>query len=290
MKYFFAFILMITSCLAKANEIEMIYYHPPGGSADLHSRALITLLEDQNIKVKRTWLKSCGDAIQYTMERRNTYMVTLTSDLRYRDSARCPSVTKTPNLRLITTLAETPFLFCTSPHRRGLTIKNMASAKNILIGVPTVDVNWIPFNIFVKNFKSPLDVKLIPYKGAGDLKAAVLGQNVDMFYVSSTVIDDLLSKGAVCHAASTRSNALDLPYMGTFLNNNHGLAETSLTTVLWSTDVNPVVLDKIKTALSSEQFRKSLVPMNSVHKGIGSGLSQTQMLDMIRAMDSILTQ
>lgn len=290
MKHLITLLLLVLTLPLAAKEIEFVYYHPPGGSADLHSQGLIQTLEKQNITVKRTWVKSCSEAIKQTLENKNTYMVTLTSDLRYKDSARCPSVDKHSDLRLISTLAETPFLFCAAPHRKDLRLDNISREKNLLIGLPTIDINWIPFTAFVRALHPPLDAKLIPYKGAGDLKSAILGKNVDMFYVSSTVINELSDKGARCMAASTKINTFDLPFLGNLLSSGATMPETALTTALWSNSkTDPGVNDKIRTALAADYYRKTLLPLHSRHVGIGTGMTQQQMIDRIKALDLILS-
>lgn len=275
---------------AWGTEIELVYYHPPGGSADLHSKGLVTELERQGNRVNRVWAKSCAEAIQTVRGKSNSFLVSLTSDLRYQDSSRCPGLEKNPDLKLVSTLADTPVLFCSAPHRKDLTFSNLSKEKSLLIAVPTIDVNWIPFNLYMKNLSQPIDAKLVPYKGAGDLKGAVLSANVDLFYVSATVVPEFVEKGSKCFAASTKNNTLNLPFMGT-QTKDRKFPETAITTVLWSgAPADTKLQNQIRTGLASPEYASYLKTLNSTHNGIGRNTKLEQMQNQIKEMDVILQQ
>jgi tripartite-type tricarboxylate transporter receptor subunit TctC len=278
--------MLFVATVAQAQNTEFIFYHPPGGGADTHSRGLITALEQQGVTVKRTYVKSCAEAITYVENNPGSVMVSLTADLRYSDSARCPSIDRVPKLKLYSSIADTSFVYCTAPKRRDLDLAAIAASKDqLLVAVPTIDANWIPFNLFAKNQKNPANLKLVPYKGGGDLKTAVLAGNVDLFYVGT--VKDLLEQGARCLAASTRKNPYGLPFLGD-LTTVKVFPETALTTTLWySGNLDPAMDKNFRRAFASRTFQEHLQANSLSHNGIGAGVLSETTLKNTRALDEL---
>jgi tripartite-type tricarboxylate transporter receptor subunit TctC len=278
--------ILFVSTVAQAENIEFVFYHPPGGGADTHSRGLITALEQQGILVKRTYVKSCAEAIAQVENNSSSFMVSLTADLRYSDSAKCPSIDRIPKMKLYSSIADTAFVYCAAPKRSDLDLAAIsASKKQLLVAVPTVDANWIPFNLFARNQKNPADLKLIPYKGGGDLKIAVLAGNVDLFYVGT--VKDLLEQGARCLAASTRKNPYGLPFLGD-LTSMRDFPETALTTTLWyAGNLDKTLDERLRRAFASQTFKDHLKDNSLSHNGIAAGTGPQSTLKNIRDLDAV---
>jgi hypothetical protein len=282
-----SFLLALSLALAStgwAQTAEFVFYHPPGGGADTHSRGLIIALEQQGVLVKRTYVKSCAEAISYVENNSNAFVISLTADLRYSHSARCPSIDRVPKLRLYSSIADTSFVYCAAPKRQDLDLKTIETIqRQLLVAVPTIDANWIPFNLFVKNQKKPAELKLVPYKGGGDLKTAVLSGNVDLFYVGT--VRDLIDSGARCLAASTRKNPYGLPFLGD-LTTIKDFPETALTTTLWHAgSLDKKLHDSLRQAFVSKTFQEYLASNFLSHNGIGSGTTPDVTLKNIRDLD-----
>ena len=147
------------------------------------------------------------------------------------------------------------------------------SDKPILVGNPTGDANWIPFNMFLENAKEKLNIKVIPYSGAGDTRRAAYADNVDMVFVAGGS-SQLVAKGASCLAASTKANWADAPFLGDFTTMKN-FPETGLQTAIYSNGNGvPAEIDNaMKRALSSDQFKNDMDDNKLGHSGLGAGKS-----------------
>ena len=146
------------------------------------------------------------------------------------------------------------------------------SDKPILVGNPTGDANWIPFKMFLENAKEKLNIKVIPYSGAGDTRRAAYADNVDMVFVAGGS-SQLVAKGASCLAASTKANWADAPFLGDFTTMKD-FPETGLQTAIYSNGTVPADIDSaVKAALGSKQFANEMAENKLGHSGLGAGKS-----------------
>ena len=144
------------------------------------------------------------------------------------------------------------------------------SNEPILVGNVTADANWLPFQLFLKNSKTPLNIKVIPYKGAGEVKRAAAAGNIDMMFIAG-ISAQMVQQGAKCLASSSKTNWADAPFIGDFTKLTD-FPETGLQTAIYSNGTVPADIDKaMKAALSSEQFAGDMAENKLGHSGLGAG-------------------
>ena len=275
--------LTVVASSAMAKEIELALYYKPGGGSDRHSSILAKSLETQGVTVKKKFFKTCVEAINHVKSTDNAYLFGIATDLRPEASGKCPGLKNYSTINLYTTVGDMPTMFCTTPTKSNITIETLQNTKKpILVGNVTGDANWIPFNMFLENSKTKLNIKVVPYSGAGDLRRAAYADNVDMVFVAGGS-SQLVAKGASCLAASTKANWANAPFLGDFTTLK-SFPETGLQTAIYSNGNGvPADIDNaMKRALSSEQFKKDMSDNKLGHSGLGAGKSTEAQTDELR--------
>jgi len=267
------FMLNIFATSAISKEIELALYYKPGGGSDRHSSIVAKSLETQGITVKKKFFKTCVEAMNHVKNSNNAYLFGIATDLRPEASGKCPGLNSYSSINLYTTVGDMPTMFCTTPTKGHITMDTLrTSEKPILVGNPTGDANWIPFNMFLENAKDKLNIKVIPYSGAGDTRRAAYADNVDMVFVAGGS-SQLVAKGASCLAASTKANWADAPFLGDFTTMKD-FPETGLQTAIYSNGTVPDDIDSaVKAALGSKQFAGDMAENKLGHSGLGAGKS-----------------
>jgi tripartite-type tricarboxylate transporter receptor subunit TctC len=266
--------LSVVATSAMAKDIELALYYKPGGGSDRHSSILAKALETQGITVNKKFFKTCVEAMNHVKNNKNAYLFGIATDLRPEASGKCPGLNSYNTINLYTTVGDMPTMFCTTPTKGHITMDTLrTSDKPILVGNPTGDANWIPFNMFLENAKEKLNIKVIPYSGAGDTRRAAYADNVDMVFVAGGS-SQLVAKGASCLAASTKANWADAPFLGDFTTMKN-FPETGLQTAIYSNGNGvPAEIDNaMKRALSSDQFKNDMDDNKLGHSGLGAGKS-----------------
>lgn len=271
MSLFLMLSVIATSAMAK--EIELALYYKPGGGSDRHSSIVAKSLETQGVTVKKKFFKTCVEAMNHVKNSNNAYLFGIATDLRPEASGKCPGLNAYSSINLYTTVGDMPTMFCTTPTKGHITMDTLrTSDKPILVGNPTGDANWIPFNMFLENAKEKLNIKVIPYSGAGDTRRAAYADNVDMVFVAGGS-SQLVAKGASCLAASTKANWADAPFLGDFTTMKD-FPETGLQTAIYSNGTVPADIDSaVKAALGSKQFADDMTENKLGHSGLGAGKS-----------------
>ncbi len=272
--------------MAQAATLELVTYYPPGGSADLQGSALAAELQKLGVNHKKVFVKSCRDAIDYVNNNENSLMLSMTGDFLSTDSPRCPGRDRLPGISLFSTLADAPIYFCASPHLKDTSLADLGSSgKTYTVAVPVAQVSRA-FYLYERNQKNPIKMTIVPYKGAGDVRTAVLAGNVDLF--TAGAITPFLKAGAKCLAASSKSNAANLPSYAE-LSTAKNFVDVTLITEMWhvkplSTEIETAV----KKVLVSESFKSRLSDLQVIHAGIGSGVTRESLLQKIQAVEVFL--
>jgi hypothetical protein len=280
--------ITITFTSVNAKEIEFALYYSPGGGADNHSNILVSALKKQNIAVKKRFFKTCVEALNYVTNTPNAYLVGLANDLQASSTGKCPGLQpQYTEIKLYTTIGDIPTMFCTSPKSTDITWSTLTdSSRQILVGTLTADANWIPFHLFLKHSKESLNIKVIPYKGASDVKIAAYAGNIDMFYIGGGV-PELIEKGSRCLASSTKENWLNATFIGN-LTTLKDFPETGIQTAIFSNGTIPKDLDSLmRITFASEQFLKDLADNNISHSGLGVGRSSEEQAKAIEKINHL---
>jgi tripartite-type tricarboxylate transporter receptor subunit TctC len=272
--------------VANATTIEFVHYYPPGGGADLQTSALIPELQKLGIDHKKVFTKSCHDAVEYTKSKKNAVMVSITGDFVEADSARCPGRSRVDNVKLFSTVGDVPIMFCASPHNNKLSLDEFSrSGKSYSVGVPVAIISN-SFYLYARTQKNPINLTIVPYKGAGDLRTAVLAGNVDFFVAGSAA--PLVNAGAVCLASSAKPNWANVPSFSD-LSTHRNFPDVSLTTELWHVNtIDPEIEQAVAKAMASKSFQDKLAEIKVTHSGIGAGISRDSQLSRIKAVENFL--
>ena len=278
--------LVVGLSTANASTIEFVHYYPAGGGADLQTSALIQELQKLGIDHKKIFTKSCHDAVKYTKSKPNTVMVSVTGDFVEADSARCPGRSRVDNAKLFSTVGDVPIMFCASPHNNKMSLDDFSkSGKTYSVGVPVASISN-SFLLYARTQKNPVNLTIVPYKGAGDLRTAVLAGNVDFFVAGSAA--PLVNAGAVCHASSAKPNWANVPSFSD-LSTYKNFPDVALTTELWHVNsIDPVIEQAMIKAMSSKSFQEKLAEIKVTHTGVGAGVSTDDLLKRIKSVEVFL--
>lgn len=275
MKFLFlAFGLMFAVVVNAAPKIiQFVYYMPPGGGTDVQSNLLIPELSRQGVTVKKVFLKSCTEAINYTLSQSDAFLLSVGGDIRTNDHQGCKGRASNPELKFYSMLGSTPCYICATRKQSHLTLKDIETAKApLLLGVQTRGPTKIVVERFLQTAKTPLNIKLVPYVGGGDLNLAVQSNNVDLFY-GCTYAAEQIEQGAVCYIASAKDNWAKLPHMSEF-SQDPNFPNTAITTDVWyNKNIDVAVDTALKKAMASREFLDGLAARKSAHFGLGRGIS-----------------
>ena len=266
-----ALFMLNISTMAHSKEIDLALYYKPGGGSDRHSSIIAKSLETQGVTVNKKFFKTCVEALNHVKNNNNAYLFGIATDLRPEASGKCPGLDSYSGVKLYSTVGDMPTMFCTIPKKNNINWNTLQNSNEpILVGNVTADANWLPFQLFLKNSKTPLNIKVIPYKGAGEVKRAAAAGNIDMMFIAG-ISAQMVQQGAKCLASSSKTNWADAPFIGDFTNLTD-FPETGLQTAIYSNGTVPVDIDKaMKAALSSEQFAGDMAENKLGHSGLGAG-------------------
>lgn len=285
MKKLLSALLLCTGIsVAHAKTIELVLYYPPGGGGDQQASLLIKPLSDHNITAKKVFFKTCTEALEYVKNNRDAHLIGFNSDLRKSDTGICPSMQRYPELRFYSTIADNTTMFCTSPARNQITYDSLKDPNRpVLVGVLTADANWKPFHLFLKHSKDPLNIKVIPFKGAAEVRLAAVSGSIDAFFIGGLAIQ-MHKEGSKCLAASARKNWADAPFLGD-LTSLKDFPETYLQSLIYSNGpIDPAVDAALRRVFVSQDFVSGLKNLSLNHTGLGAGQStevQQRNLDKI---------
>lgn len=281
----------ITFTSVNAKEIELALFVPAGGGADKHSNILASALKKQDITVKKIFFRTCVEALNYVTARPNAYIIALPNDLQTSsDTGKCPSLQpKYTGIKFYSTIGDMPTMFCTAPNRSDITWKTLQDpSRQILVGTLTADVNLLPLQLFLKNSKVPMNIKIVPYKGASTVRTAAYAGNIDMVYIGGGV-PQLIEKGSKCLASSMKSNWLNAPFIGD-LTTLKDFPETGIQVSIFSNGTVPKDLDSsMKVAFASPQFLKDLADVKASHSGLGVGRSTEEQVKAVEKTNKLFT-
>jgi len=271
-----------------SNTVEFVYYYGPGGGTDQQTSALIPSLKQEGVVTKKTFLKSCAEAVNYIKNNRNAFLVSITGDFAEADSNRCPGRDSVAGANLFSTVGDTPFMFCVSPHNNTLTLDDLAKSETDRpTALITSDISWFLFDHFMKTAKQPLNLKIVPYKGAADTRTAVLSGNVDVFYAGGPSVG-LAQQGATCLASSSTTNWAGVPSLAE-LSTDTDFPDVSMSTELWYVgEVDDDVRNAITRAMANDNFKDRLHKLNVSHSGVGIGVSSSDQLKSMKEINDLI--
>lgn len=291
-KMLYALLLLFGTAIkpVAADNFQFVYYYPPGGGTETWSNPLIQELERRGHTVSKDFFKSCHEALTYAKKQTNvTFVVAGGMDLLPTTSKRCPSLNELPDLRYISNIASGSFFVCTVPSHNNLTIKDFNRIKPLNLGTVSTDTVMVPLQSIVRHKSPEFNVKVIPYKTQGELRAAALaGTDLDLIYMASNV-DVIMEAGGKCLLSSVEKNYLNLPWLGQF--GPSTFQDAYQTFDLWSFSPDASI-DKVllRDVLSSKTFNDFLSARPSFsHRGLASNLSSEQQfqsyLGMLRSVN-----
>jgi hypothetical protein len=271
---------------AFANQVEFLFIYPPGGGTDVQASAVISDLEKNGIVVKKSFFKTCTDAVRYSQNKNNTFIVTVAADWNFsntNEGANCPPLVRQSGKILpYSRLSELPSYVCSVP---GSAIKTVSDVKNsqrrIAVATPFPSATKFVQQFAELTGKSDL-IKVVPYPGAQGVKLAVTAKDVELFFTGSHY-KSFIKDGATCFASTARNAINGIPYLGD-LAQVPALKENLSIFVLMSVgNIDDNVTKKIKVALQSEDFLNVLRMSDALHNGLGKGETASQLNDFLKS-------
>lgn len=280
MQNFVSIMLVMLSMVlaqARADVFRFVYYYPPGGGTETWSMPVTQELERQGHTVHKEFFKSCHEALTYAKKQTNTtFVVAGGMDLLPQTAKRCPSLAERPGLKLVTNIASGAFFVCTTPRRADLSVKDLSAARTLNLGTVSTDTVMVPLQLVVADKSPEFNVKVIPYKTQGELRAAALvGTDLDLVYMASNV-EAITGAGGKCLVSSVRNNHLDLPWLGKY-GPTH-FVDAYQTFDLWSFSQIPAgQMALLGDVFRSETFKDFVSARPSFrHLGLASGANSEQ--------------
>lgn len=296
MKFIFSTILVLSSLVLsatafanKTDTIEFLYYFPPGGGSDRYTAPLVDSLDKQGVNVKRTFFKTCADAVRYANQDPNGKIIVANSqDMHPVEAGRCPPQTES-NLTWVSNIIVAPLYLCTVPNKNELTLEDLNSGERFNVGHVSAESTALLAQAFIKYNKEDLDLRLVPYEGGGELRiAGMSGRDLD-FVITGNDAPVFIKEGSTCLASTVKNNYYDLPHLGDYVE-NFDFPDFGLDLSLWSTSsLNDAQFDALLAAFNSDEFTSFLNTRIGVqHQGIASSVKQTDSYDSIMNQISVL--
>jgi tripartite-type tricarboxylate transporter receptor subunit TctC len=133
---------------------------------------------------------------------------------------------------------------------------------------------------------SKLNIQILPFKGAGDLKTAVVSGTVQMFY-GGTVAKQMVTDGAKCLASSKKDNWAKAPFIGSLITQAN-FPETSLQAIAFSNNqLSPKIATALRDAVNSNDFAEQLVTMGLTPASVSQRFTQDKAQTALRKLDEL---
>jgi hypothetical protein len=232
---------------------------PPGGGSDQVLQQLRPLLEAKGHKVEVKYKKSCPQSLDILNQNIPNTVLNISNGL-YEPSdpdALCKINNNTPDIVLFKSTNINPFYFCTSPNKQmgliGLSTGNkrigIVSEKNLV--KYTYDV--------VKNLKKENDIKVVPYRGGGEVTRAAKAGDVDA-WIGASQINVFPPNEIVCFGSSIKNDPRGMPFIGNITKKGTEFPEFQVVNLLWSKKgaISPEVSASFDAALNSAEFKEYL--------------------------------
>jgi len=264
-KFFTAIIFTVASVTAAAESYHFNYYYPPGGGTELWSVPLVEGLRSKGHTVKQEFFKSCHDALANAKTQQNAFVVMAGGDIFQDTAARCPAQKDYPTFKFLTNLASTTLYLCTAPSKTNITLSTLNGSQTYKVAMSVGSVSQ--WNDLMNNSSLKLNVRAIPYAALSAARAAAIaGTDVDMIFIANGV-ENVISAGSKCIAASSVKNHYNLPFLAGPSKNN----ERYITIDLWSMGtLSKDTLPALTDILKSNAFKEFLVKRTSTaHLGLG---------------------
>jgi len=267
-----------TSAYASTN-YNFVYYYPPGGGSDTWASPVVKTLEQRGHKATKHFFKSCNEALSFAQKQTDpTFVVTAGLDILPASSGICPAKDNVPGLEFLTNLGTGTMYLCTVPSKANLTLKDLQGSKKYSIGIGSrVPALTKPLDALLTHASAKFNVRVIPYGGQAELRAAALaGTDIDFVFLASGS-EIITEAGGSCIASSTKANHLNLPWLGDLAPGK--FVDAAATFDLWTFNTvnDQKTTQELTSVFQSSQFKEFMAPRkNFVHSGLGAGISPAQ--------------
>jgi hypothetical protein len=266
------FVMSLTA--AHAATFNFVYYYPPGGGTEAWTNPVIQGLQQRGHTVRKEFFKSCHEALDYARRQTDTtFIITSGLDILPTTAKRCPAQQDQPGLNFVTNISSGSFYLCTSPRKTQITLNDLTGNRQIFVGTTTNDTVMLPWQVLLNHGSPRPNVRLIPYYGQGELRAAAIaGTDIDLVYLASN-LEAITSAGGICIASSTQKNHLNLPWLGNLAPGK--FQDAYQTFDIWSfNDIKESDVSLLREIFVSREFTEFLAARPSfVHQGIGANVT-----------------
>ena len=282
-------VLALNISVATAATIEFVHYRPAGGGNDLHSSALIADLQRQGIKTEKVFLKSCASAMERVKNNPNSVLMSFTGDVTVNDNSLCPGLASNKELQLFSQIGSMPIMLCTTPQNNKLTLADLSKQNRPwTVAAPVTPLNK-SLDIFFKKMNPPISWTHVPYRGGGEIRAAVLANNTELFW-TATGLEQFIEAGSRCLASSTPNNKFKVPTFSQLLADK-SYPEWAMTSYMWySGNLDPKISTGLINAMRSEDFAQRLKNLGASHSGLGANVDATKQYEDFLKFDKFISE
>lgn len=259
-------LLFSASAYSADKEVTILLYGPPGGATDTLSTVLKGFLEKSGYRVNYTFYKTCAEAIQHARRKdSNTIFANNSSDYNPgNNNARCvfdPTSMTDSNFKIMSVLGVANKFLCFSPKNKDLTLNDLVSGKQYTMGIVADDQDPLLIQYLINNSK--MNLKIVKYKGGGEMRTAAQVGDIDMTFPGGTV-GHMLDMGSKCVASLAKANPLNVPFLGDYMTPKNS-NEFGIMAMWWKTGpIDDNILKIIKAGIVSNEYQDYAAKMKFV--------------------------
>jgi len=242
-----------------AEKITWVLPYGPGGGTDQVIQQLRPLIEARGHEVEVKYLKSCSQALDILHQNKPNTVLNANSNVFEpgNPDAQCVMDADKDGIVLFKGLNSNPLYFCTAPGKQ-MGVVGLSTGEH-RVGVVS-EMQLLKYvDYILTNLTREHDVKIVPYRGGGQIVRAARSGDIDLWFGGSqiTVFDkDEIS----CFGASIKNDPRGYPFVGEITTKGDTLTEFSLINLLWVKEgmISPDVAESFSAAVNSPEFKKYL--------------------------------
>lgn len=251
---------LVTSGAMAAEKITWVLPYGPGGGTDQVIQQLKPLLEQQGHDVEVKYLKSCAQALEILHRNEPNTIFNASSNVFEpgRPDAQCVMDAKTDGIVLFKGLNINPFYLCTAPGKQMGLLGLSTGEKKVGVVAEEQLLKYVSY--VLTNLKKDNNVKVIPYRGGGQVVRAAKAGDIDLWFGASQI--NVFNKNEItCFGSSIKNDTRGYSFIGDITKQGNSFIEFPFINLLWVKEglVTPDVAASFNTAVNSKEFKDYLV-------------------------------
>lgn len=242
-----------------AETITWVLPYGPGGGTDQVIQQLRPLIEARGHKIDVKYLKSCSQALEILHRNEPNTVLNVNSNVFEpgNPDAQCVMDADNDGIVLFKGLNSNPLYFCTAPGKQ-MGVVGLSTGEH-RVGVVSEDQLLKYVNYILTNLTREHDVKIVPYRGGGQIVRAARAGDINLWFGGSQIA--VFGKNEIsCFGSSVKNDPRGYPFVGSITNKGNNLAQFSMINLLWAKQgtISPDVQASFNAAINSPEFKQYL--------------------------------